>query len=87
MDQNNIRSFFLHVYSNMAKASYTALCQLGEERQVLLQDSSQVPRVWSGGDNFLWVWEGVAISAAVCVQQRCLFLQGLIASAPLLSHS
>lgn len=37
----------------MAKASYTALCQLGEEREVLLQDPLQVPRVWSGVDNLL----------------------------------
>lgn len=34
----------------MAKASYTALCQLGEEREVLLQDPLQV---WSGVDNLL----------------------------------
>lgn len=32
----------------MAKASHTALCQLGEEREVLLQDPLQV---WSRVDN------------------------------------
>lgn len=34
----------------MAKASHTALCQLGEEREVLLQDPLQV---WSRVDNLL----------------------------------
>lgn len=34
----------------MAKASHTVLCQLGEEREVLLQDPLQV---WSRVDNLL----------------------------------
>lgn len=42
-DQNNIGSFDMYMRSNMA------LAKVGEERECLLQESSQIPRVWSRG--------------------------------------